>query len=418
MKRVLSVFWADAHVGQLWIDEHGDMRFRYTNDWVGDERRPAISMSLPKREKAYDRRATRPFFAGLLPEENQRAAAARAIGVSSGNDFALLEELGGDVAGALTMLPDGETPPVYSSDWAARSLDEHELARLLDILPQRPLLIGEDGIRMSLAGAQPKLPVVMAGDRIALPAPGQPTTHILKPEMERFPDTAVNEAFAMRAAGMAGLGAASVELRRVGGRTVLLVERYDRRLVDGHVERLHQEDFCQALGIAPERKYAAEGGPNFAQCAMLVRQATISPAIDVLRLFDAAVFNLVIGNADAHGKNFSLLYHPDGTRLAPLYDLMATALYAEVSTRMAMPIGRASNFDAFDTKTWIRFAETMGMSAAFVRRRVIDVSRQVDGVLLRAASDLRDEGFGCETLDRLVELVALRVQRVIETAQA
>ncbi|MGZ8364226.1 MAG: HipA domain-containing protein, partial [Caulobacteraceae bacterium] len=275
----MAVWWDGVCVGVLRIDESGDLEFIYDPGWLEDAHRPAISVSLPKRPEPINRRATRPFFAGLLPEEGQRDAVAHALGVSKANDFRLLERLGGDVAGALTLWPEGEVPPASQGLFATAPLEDAELLEVLARLPLRPMLAGEDGMRLSLAGAQQKLPVVMVNGRVALPAPGQPSTHILKPAIERLPGTTENEALAMRLAAGLGLSVAPVEPRRTGDRTYLLVERYDRDVgADGAIRRLHQEDFCQALGIAPEHKYAAEGGPIFRHCFDLVRQACAVPA--------------------------------------------------------------------------------------------------------------------------------------------
>lgn len=259
--RTLSVWWDRVVVGTLQVNQHGQMRFTYAADWLADTSRPAISFSLPKQEQPFTQRQCRPFFAGLLPEEAQRDVIAGALGISKGNDFALLEALGGDVAGALSLWPEGEVPPTPKPAGTPRPLSDDELVDLLDTLPKRPLLAGREGLRLSLAGAQTKLPVVLVDDRVALPAPGEPTTHILKPAIERFPHTTENEALVMTLAAAIGLPVAPVTARSVKDRPYLLVTRYDRRVdAYGQAHRLHQEDFCQALGIVPERKYAAEGG--------------------------------------------------------------------------------------------------------------------------------------------------------------
>ncbi len=215
MIKSLGVWWDGRSVGVLRIDEHGDLAFAYDQAWLADDGLPAISMSLPKRAEPFGRRETRPFFAGLLPEEGQREAAAKALGVSAGNDFRLLEQLGGDVAGALMLLPEAEAPPAAEGVAATEPLSDDALLAILGQLPARPMLAGEAGLRLSLAGAQSKLPVVLLNGRIALPAPGQPTTHILKPAIERLAATTENEALAMRlAAALRLAGARLVAPRR------------------------------------------------------------------------------------------------------------------------------------------------------------------------------------------------------------
>jgi serine/threonine-protein kinase HipA len=227
--RLLTVWWSTRQVGRLRVNQHGELHFEYAAEWLGDESCPAISLSLPKREGPFKQQACRPFFAGLLPEEHQRDAVAKALGLSRGNDFGLLNALGGDVAGALSLLPDGIAPPAPPAPHQVpRLLDDAALIGVLDALPTRPPLAGQEGLRLSLAGAQAKLPVVLSDGRVALPAPGQPTTHILKSPIARFSGTTENEALAMHLAAACGLPVAPVEARTVDGRSYLLVTRYDR----------------------------------------------------------------------------------------------------------------------------------------------------------------------------------------------
>jgi serine/threonine-protein kinase HipA len=401
-------------VGALAIDRHGDLSFAYGPEWLSDPEAPAISISLPKRLEPFNRREARPFFAGLLPEEAQREAAARSLGVSAGNDFRLLEKLGGDVAGALTLWPEGEAPPRPEGLGAVEPLSDDRLVEILDTLPRRPLLAGEAGLRLSLAGAQPKLPVVLVNGRVALPAPGQPTSHILKPPIAGLPTTTENEAFAMRLAAAVGLGVAPVEPRRTEDRAYLLVTRYDRSVdAAGAMRRLHQEDFCQALGVTPEHKYAAEGGPVFSEGFSLVRRACVQPAVAVLALLDAAIFNLLIGNADAHGKNYGLLYGPQGAELAPLYDLLSTVAYPQVHGKLAMKIGKRATLEEFRGDTWDVFAGEIQMAAPFVRRRAAALSEAVLAQAEGVAGSIVAGGFGHDVLDPLVKLVQGRARQVL-----
>ncbi len=416
MKAALSTWWDGAVAGELHLDEHGDMSFVYSADWLSNPARRAISMSLPKREERYGRRQCRPFFAGLLPEETVREDVARALGVSKGNDFALLQALGGDVAGALTLWPVGEKPPEYDGRTAAEPLGDNALVELLDILPKQPFLAGREGFRLSLAGVQTKLPVVLVDGRVALPAPGQPTTHILKPPIARFPGTTENEAFAMRLAAEMGLGVAAVEPRRVRDRPYLLVTRYDRATdAHGRVQRLHQEDFCQALGIPPEHKYASEGGPTFKTSFELVRKAATRPAVEVLKLLDAAIFNLLVGNADAHGKNYSLLYRPDDAAFAPLYDLMCTVAYPEVSAKPAMEIADASSPKDFNAQTWQKFADDIKIGLPLLRRRVKALAEAALSRVDKVGEAVAKSGFDGGVLKTLPQIVRERAQTVGES---
>ena len=265
------------------------------------------------------------------------------------------------------------------SDAAPDILNDDRLVALLDRLPVRPMLAGEGGLRLSLAGAQSKLPVLLIDGQIALPAPGQPTSHILKPPIARFEGTTENEYFCMTLAAAIGLDVAPVEMRTVSGRPFLLITRYDRtQNTNGQLIRLHQEDFAQALGIPSQRKYASEGGPTFKDSFALLRRALSRPARDILKLLDAAIFNLIIGNADAHSKNFSLLHTGGGVALAPLYDLLSTVVYPDLSAKLAMKIARQATLEEILPRHWDAFADDVDLAAPYIHRRV---KQLCDGVL-------------------------------------
>ena len=375
----LVVWWDERQAGELSIDKGGAMHFAYAPEWLDDETAPALSHAMPKQQEPFKDHACKAVFGGLLPEESQRTAIARALGVSPDNPFRLLEALGGDVAGALAFLPKDEEPLPDYSKTAPEPLQEGELAKLLDRLPAVPMLAGEGGARLSLAGAQSKLPVVFNVDGgIAIPRPGEPSTHLIKPEPDRFAGLAANEAFCLALARAVGIDAANAEWREAAGKPLLLVERYDRMSVEGKTKRLHQEDFAQALSVPSNRKYAAEGGPAFRDSFALLRSAATRPAREVLKLADAAIFNLIIGNADAHAKNYSLLRRENGeVVLAPLYDLVATHMWEELSPKLAMRFGRAATLEEFDSDSVARFAEEAGLGAPYIRRRISDLAEAV-----------------------------------------
>lgn len=413
MTRTLDIWWDGRLVGQLTQDKHGELGFAYAPAWLDDEQAQPLSASLPKRAEPFSRRECRPFFGGLLPEEIQRDAAAQALGVSRANDFALLDRLGGDVAGALQLLPPGEVPATLAPDQRPTRLDDAGLIRVLDALPVRPLLAGEEGLRLSLAGAQSKVPVVLVDGAVALPAPGQPTTHILKPPISRFTATTENEAFVMRLAAAIGLDVAPVEARIVQDRTFLLVQRYDRAIGDdGIVRRIHQEDFCQALGVPPETKYASEGGPTFKDCFALLRRVAARPAVDVLKLLDAVIFNVIAGNADAHGKNFSILYDTEGPRLAPLYDLLATVAYPDLSPKFAMKIGKRATLAELDDAGWAVFASDAGLGLPLTRRRIAEISKGVIEKVTAVASELSRLGLDKTAIEQFADMIRERARRL------
>src|SRR5437762_1235634 len=233
------------------------------------------------------------LFSGILPEETKREIIARNLGISARNDYAMLEQIGGECAGAVKFIAAGQELP--KRDYQYRKLDAKELAGILRELPKRPLLAGEKGIRLSLAGAQDKVAVRIEGEEVSLPLGSAPSTHILKPAVERFAGVVFNEALCMTLAAHMNLPTAKVETRKVEDVDYLLVERYDRKQVTiggaPGVERLHQEDFCQALNIVSELKYQKEGGPSLKQCFTLLRSVSTAPVIDLANLLDGAIFN-------------------------------------------------------------------------------------------------------------------------------
>ncbi len=250
------------------------------------------------------------------------------------------------------------------------------------------------------------------------PPPGSPTTYILKPPIARFSATTENDAFVMRLAAAVGLDVASVETRVVRARTFLLIQRYDRALDGaGVVRRIYQEDFCQALAVPPETKYANEGSPTFSVCFGLLRRVAARPAVDLLKLLDAAIFSLISGNADAHGKDFSILYEPQGARLAPLYDLLAAVAYPDLSPKLAVKIGGRTTLAEMDATAWAAFAADAGLGLPLVRRPVVELSAAVGDLAEEVASALMRPGLDEPALSRFVGLVRDRAEHCALTVQ-
>jgi serine/threonine-protein kinase HipA len=405
--RAISVYLDQRQVGQLVQDDGGQMLFRYAPGWLESAGSFPISHSLPLREEKFKQKECRGFFGGILPEETNRKTIARILQISDKNDFAMLERIGGECAGALTFVPEGEPPPEVDS--AYRQLADAELTEILNILKKRPLLAGEQGVRLSLAGAQDKIAVrVDEQGRISLPLNYAPSTHILKPAISTWEGIVSNENYCMALARAAGLDAAPTSAHIVGEIAYLLSERYDRaKDENGAVKRLHQEDFCQALGIASEMKYEAEGGPRLRDCFALLRIASSNIVYDVRDLLNAVIFNLLIGNNDAHAKNYSILYERDGrARLAPLYDLVCTAYYPELENKLAMKIGGEANPDLVFPKQIEAFAREAKLGPAAVRRSVVDLAERVR----EKAADIEQPD---KTAEKLAVLVVDRCESVL-----
>lgn len=367
----LNVYLNQTLTGQLSIDMHHDMIFVYDAYYIENRKNQPLSQSLPLQKELYTTRQCRPFFNGILPEAHLRTAIARHLGISEKNDFALLAAIGGECAGAISLLPEQSTPEDFKPKY--RVLDNNAVANILQTMLQRPMLAGEDGIRLSLAGAQDKLAIALIDGQIAIPMEGAPSTHILKPINREFPSLIENECFCLHLAKKIGLNAVEASIHEAEGTPYLLVKRYDRIETDSGIQRLHQEDFCQAMGISSERKYQREGGPSMSDCFQLIKKISSLPVIDIKELLHGVLFNLIIGNNDAHGKNFSLLYQENQIRLAPFYDMISTIYYPSLASKMAMKIGSKYDFDGLFPRHIEQMAKEANLSAALVRKEALSM---------------------------------------------
>jgi len=418
--KALSVFLRGRPVGSLERTGPSRYRFAYSEDAIqGDRSDPMarLSASLPLREERFKPSESAPFFEGLLPEGAVRATIAGKLGLSEANGFGMLAALGADCAGAVTVLP--EDQPSRSSGVAAHPLSESRLGELLRDLPRDPLGVDADpgGVRLSLGGVQDKLILVrLPTGEFARPLGGMPSNCLLKPEHERFEGLAVNEGFCMRVAAAAGNEAATTELLELDGIRCLYSERFDRTVdADGTIVRLHQEDMCQALGLLPTQKYEADDGPSVATViALLRRQPSPRLALDVIAFVRAVLTGFLLGNSDAHGKNFSLLYDPaTGVRLAPLYDVVSTAVYDDLTPRLAMAIGGEDDPSQVDLLCWERLGAESGLGGAlprFVQRWSSEVLAATE-VCLR---DAEQEGWSHPVTEAIADVCRDRARRLID----
>jgi serine/threonine-protein kinase HipA len=276
----------------------------------------------------------------------------------------------------------------------------------------------DESLRLSLAGAQDKLPILVRDGQVGITRGQPPSTHIVKTPPPGLSGMVANEAFCMALANEAGLTVAEAKPIRADGQEGLLVTRYDRTGEDGAVRRIHQEDFCQALGFLPDQKYEADGGPGIEACATLLRENSAAPAVDLFEFLDALVFNLAIGNADAHSKNYSLMLEGEGApRLAPLYDLLSTRVYGRrFGRKMAMRYGGEYRFDRIRGRHVDRLAGELGIAPAMVRRRVGDMVDRVrvstDGARAGLPNGWQDE----EMIDSIEGVVADATERLAAAA--
>ena len=405
-KGSLDVYLLGSLVGHIdYTSHHNEMRFAYDAHYLSRFDATPLSFSLPLRPEPFDSERTTVFFENLLPPDQVRRKLGPVLHLSRHNVFGFLEALGGDCAGAISIWPKGAKPD--ESDERLRELTEDEADEILRSLKKRPLYVnGVDGYRISGAGAQNKLIARLAGERVSLPLFGTPSTHILKPAVEDYPDSVYNEAYSMRLAERVGLAAARSGLLFVKGRPYYWTERYDRERTDGKVSRLHQEDFCQITGTSGEFKYESEGGPSFSICMSAMGEMGLSLA-DKFAFIDRMIFNYLIGNADAHGKNTSVLYRGARRRsLAPVYDVMCTHVYRHLSHVNAMSIGGARTFEDVTRQSFAAMAEEVGMRPQLVLGRLDAMAKRI----LPAARDLAS-GMGSEWPSEVYAKIAAVVEK-------
>ncbi|GLS31025.1 serine/threonine-protein kinase HipA [Mesorhizobium albiziae] len=413
MTQLLDVWFGEAKAGALGQDDGGALSYSYDRDYLSGREPRAISFSMPLQEAAHTDRIVRPFFSGLLPDEGARQRLAGALGISAGNAFGLLEVIGGECAGALSLYPTGEGPPA-SDDDGVEVLSTARLEEILGKLRERPLLGGEEGVRLSLAGAQDKLAVCVDGEDIGLAKGGRPTTHILKPFIQALDGTVENELFCLRLAARLKLPVPVVDMRRAGAVSFLLVKRYDRVLhKDGSITRLHQEDFCQALSVPPELKYEEEGGPGTQSSLDLIDRATARPAANRLSFIRMIIFHYLVGNADAHGKNYSLLYRDTVPDLAPLYDVVSTAAYSRLSKKLAMAIGGRSVPDTIHLKQWLALVPETKGAKRLLMKDMADLAGHITGEADKLLAEFEEAGIAHDILKAIRAVIGTRATHLL-----
>jgi len=353
--------------------QRGRPRLVYTKDALSryELGTPLLSLSLPVSERRYTQGIVLPFIDGLLPEGESRKSIARDVGVRADDTYGLIRELGRDCAGAVVIQPADEPAPPTPTTVTAEALTPDDVASLVSNLRSAPLGAG-GRVRISLAGVQEKLLLTRMPDgKWGRPVDGTPSTHILKPEIGAYPKTVENEAFCMRIAQNLGLAVAAVETTEIAKRKSIVVERFDRTVgSDGAVERIHQEDFCQATGVPPDSKYEEDGGPSLQRIAGILQSVAAADSLE--RFLQAVTLNVLIGNGDAHAKNFSLLHHASGAlTLTPLYDLMCTLHYGD--NRLAMYIDTVQRTDRVTAERIANGAVGWGMSRERAEATINDI---------------------------------------------
>jgi serine/threonine-protein kinase HipA len=371
----LPLYFEQRRVGTVDVDKNGP-GFSYDPDWIGLRGAFPISITMPLRSERIGPDIFLPWAANLLPESEQLRTLGQLLGMARSDVIGLLSAIGGDTAGALSIGQPGRTASVQ---WRPVGQPE-DLERIIEELPNKPFLVGDEGVSMSLAGVQTKLAVAIddAG-RVCIPINGSPSTHILKPDSPRLWGGVQNEAFCLTLARRLKIPTPNISTGQVGKRSYLLVQRYDRTLVGGRWRRLHQEDCCQALGKPPSAKYESNqtgiSGTTLKDIFELTRRHL--PPTDIVRLLDMVVFNVLACNTDAHAKNYSIMIRGNGASLAPMYDVMCGEVWENVTKNLAQKIAGKSRGDYLTGRHWQRFARECGLNPRQVLERISTLAKSV-----------------------------------------
>jgi len=378
-------------VGSLYPTE--PLSFEYVPAWLDKPEAKPLQREIPLAPGRIATPAVHAFFENLLPEGDQRTLLSMRHQVAS--VFGLLTMVGGDTAGAIVLVPEGEQPAgaVYQDlTWEqVNTLVHADAASAREREAIEAAAAGMPGPRISVSGAQFKMLLLVGADGLPRrPMGSSPSTHILKPDMVR-PDikifaTAANEALVMQAARLCDLPTARVSYQP--DTQACLVERYDRVLrKDGALERLWQADFCQLLGKPSDVKYELEGGPSFRNCYELLDMST-QPAVDRRHLLRWLFFNLYVGNHDSHAKNLALLATPQGLRLAPFYDLMSTGVYAGLGPNFAFRIAGESEPGKLRHAHLLALADELGAAPRYVNQLATEVADRIIPALESASAEI------------------------------
>lgn len=361
---ILNVFFASKLAGTLESTANKGIIFKYTQDFINNG--VPLSQSLPLQVEAFSQQECLPFFSGILPEGDVKRRVSDFLHISESSTFKLLQELGGDCAGMISILTEKKSAPIQDSytinQQNYKKISDSTLLEFIQNANFKPLLKATEELRLSLAGAQEKMPLAYFEGEFYLPQNGAPSTHILKPTgTGQLSDLAANEYICTQLARHAGLPTTKSELRRLGDTYFFLTERYDRQTSHKKITRLHQEDMCQALGILSDHKYQNDGGPSLTDIYQLIKSKATIPILDTMAFIKYALFNLIIGNCDAHGKNYSFLYEGRITKLSPIYDTVCTLIYPSLTQKVSMKFGKHYDIKKIKTDDLVALANEIGL---------------------------------------------------------
>ena len=412
----LPVYFEQRLIGTIHVDKSGPS-FTYASGWIGLKGAFPISITMPLRSERFAPDTFLPWAANLLPESEQLRTLGQLLGMARSDVIGLLSAIGRDTAGALSF---GQAGRASSAQWRPVSKPE-ELETLIEDLPNKPFLVGEEGVSMSLAGVQSKIAVAVDDDgRIFIPMNGSPSTHILKPDSPRLPGGVQNEAFCLTLAKRMRIPTPKVTTGRAGKRTYLLVKRYDRTDVGGRCRRLHQEDYCQALGTPPSAKYESNQtgtpGPTLKDMFNITRRHM--PPTEIVRLLDMVIFNVLACNSDAHAKNYSIMIRSGNASLAPMYDIMCGEVWENVTKNLAQKIAGVSRSEHLKRTHWEQFARECGLNPRQVIERVDALAKSAIAEAELATFEVAAMPAGNHAiLDQTRQAVGRRARRLLAQLQ-
>lgn len=403
-------------------DAAGDGSFVYSDGYLdrGSVAVP-LSLGLPLTRRRHSVGAIKTWLEGLLPDDADLLRHwQRVTGAASTDPFDLLATpMGLDCAGAVQVCPADGVDAALSRGGSFERLSEADVARQLSDMRQRTHVARDVAIPgfFSLAGAQAKIALHRHQGSWHRPHGTAATTHILKPAVFMTQHQAVIEHLSMAAARRLGLPTANTEVAVYGGYDTIIVERYDRRRVGDRLLRLHQEDLCQALGLAPALRYEQQGGPSLSQVAALLRRHSTSPAEDLADLVDAVAYQWVIGAPDGHAKNFSLLLDRSQVRLAPMHDVCSVLPYVgpDEPVGHAFAIGGSHAVAPEEAVThWTRSAHDIDMPAEPLLERICDIAAAVPSAFAVEASLLEGDLAASPRVSLLLDRLASRSAACLE----
>lgn len=388
----LNVYFGNTKAGSLESTENRGVIFIYDENYLIKKNSVPLSASLPLQRDEFSQKQCIPFFSGLLPEEDSRKKIADYLHISETSTLKLLEALGGECAGVISILSEEDSLSVETSykldSKNYELLDDNRLSEFIEKMNTRPLIKADDKLRLSLAGAQEKLALTKINGEWYLPLNGAPSTHILKPTRTgSLSSLAQNEYICMKLAKKFGLSVPDVDLLNIAGKDIFVVERYDRLKETNTIQRLHQEDFCQALGIMSTSKYQNDGGPGIADIFNVILKVCTVPALESQKFLRYMLFNYLIGNCDSHGKNYSLLYKNNRVELSPLYDVVSTIIYSGLTEKLSMKIGKHYEIQKVSKEDFSLLAESLNIKHSVLSKIFGDFAKKY----INAFEELKDD---------------------------